>query len=55
MYIKKIYLSSAVENGKYMNYQYNSKQMFIILYVAREERLDIIDCWRRVVSMFIRK
>ena len=30
MYIKKIYISGAVENGKYMNYQYNSEQMFII-------------------------
>ena len=30
MYIKKIYISSAVENGKFMNYQYNSSQMFII-------------------------
>ena len=27
---KKIYISSIVENGKYMNYQYNSEQMFII-------------------------
>ena len=27
---KKIYISSVVENGKYMNYQYNSEQMFII-------------------------
>ena len=30
MYIKKVYISGAVENGKYMNYQYNSEQMFII-------------------------
>ena len=30
MYLKKIYTSSKVENGKYMNYQYNSEQMFII-------------------------
>ena len=30
MYMKKIYISSTVENGKYMNYQYNSEQMFII-------------------------
>ena len=28
MYMKKIYISSAVENG--MNYQHNSEQMFII-------------------------
>ena len=25
-----IYISSAMENGKYMNYQYNSEQIFII-------------------------
>ena len=30
MYIKKIYISSAVENGKYMNYTYNSEQMLTI-------------------------
>ena len=30
MYIGKIYISSAVGNGKYMNYQYDSEQMFII-------------------------
>ena len=30
MYIKEIHTSSTLENGKYMNYQYNSKQMFII-------------------------
>ena len=30
MYIKKIYISGAVKNGKYMNYQYNSEQMFVI-------------------------
>ena len=31
MYIKKTYISVAVENDKYMNYQKkNSKQMFII-------------------------
>ena len=30
IYIKKIYISGAVENSKYMNYQYNSEQMFII-------------------------
>ena len=33
MYIKEIYISSVVENAKYMNYQYNqynSEQMFII-------------------------
>ena len=30
MYIKKICISSAVENGKYMNYQYFSEQIFII-------------------------
>ena len=30
MYIKKIYISGAVENGKYMNYQNNSEQMFIM-------------------------
>ena len=30
MYIKKVYISGAVENGKYMNYLYNSDQMFII-------------------------
>ena len=28
MYMKKIYISSTVENGKYMNYQDNSEQMF---------------------------
>ena len=30
MYMKKIYISSTVENGIYMNYQYNSEQMFIV-------------------------
>ena len=30
MYIKQIYISSTVENGKYVNYQYNRKQIFII-------------------------
>ena len=30
MYIKKIYISGAVENGKYMNYQYNSEQFIIV-------------------------
>ena len=29
MYMKKIYISTTVENGKYMNYRYNSEQMFI--------------------------
>ena len=29
MYIKMIYISSMVENSKYMNYQYNSEQIFI--------------------------
>ena len=28
--MKKIYISSTVENGEYMNYQYNGQQMFII-------------------------
>ena len=30
MYIKEIYISGAVENGIYMNYQNNSEQMSII-------------------------
>ena len=30
MYMKKIYISSTAENGKYINYQYNSGQMFTI-------------------------
>ena len=30
MYIKKVYISGAEENGKCMNYQYNSEQMFVI-------------------------
>ena len=30
IYMKKIYISSTVENGKYINYQYNSEQMFTI-------------------------
>ena len=30
MYIKKIYISNVVENGKNMNYQFNNEQMFII-------------------------
>ena len=30
MYIKKIYINSAEENGKYINYQYNKEQIFII-------------------------
>ena len=29
IYIKKIYISSAMENGKYKSYQYNSEQVFI--------------------------
>ena len=29
-HIKTIYINSPVENGKYMNYEYNSEQMFII-------------------------
>ena len=30
IYIKKLFISSPVENDKYLNYQYNSEQMCFI-------------------------
>ena len=48
MYINKIHISDVVENGKYMNYQYNSEQMFIIC----SNRIKIKYNWLLETSCF---
>ena len=41
MILKGTYNSSAVENGKYMNYQNNSEQVFIIC--SNRVKIDCTD------------